>query len=134
VELPFIVHREYSLTAIVVKRVSPEEQQRLLKEGFGALRTCYDAFVIFELFGGVVLRFGERVSIDRLATVAIDAGIRDIVSAKVGMLSRYIEGHSHSDPYVAQKPEPDLLLAEINEFETLKKKHKDFKKSQGITG
>lgn len=117
----------------IAPNILPEEQQRLLGEGFGALRTCYEAFVIFDLFAEVVMRFGERISIDRLRKVVIDPDIRDQVIDKVGLLSRYIEGHLHSDPYLAQKPTPELLLKEITEFEALKKKHKEFKKAQGIS-
>jgi len=122
------IHRQASATGI-----SPEEQQRLLQEGFGALRTCYEAFVMFELFGGVVLRFDERLRIERLKDVVIDVTIRNEVIGKVGLLSRYIEGHSHSDAFAAQKPTPDVLLKEIQEFESIKKRHRQFKKDQGIT-
>jgi hypothetical protein len=78
------------------------------------------------------MRFAERISIDRLKGVAIDVGIRDRVIEKVGLLSRYIEGHLHSDPHAAQKPTPDMLLKEIEEFDALKKQHKEYKKSVGI--
>lgn len=109
-----------------------EEQQRLLREGFGALRTCYEAFVMYDLFNGVVLRFEERTRIDQLGKVVIDPAIRDCAVAKMGLMSRYIEGHLHSDPHAAQKPTPDMLLQEIGKFDELKQRHKDFKKSQGI--
>ncbi len=113
--------------------VPPEEQQYLLGQGFAALRTCYEYFVIFELFGGVVLRFGERVSVDRLAKVVVDPAIRDEVIAKVGLLSRYIEGHLHSDQHLAQKPMPETLAREIEAFQDIKARHKAYKKAQGIT-
>jgi len=110
------------------RKEPPEAQQVLLQAGFGALRTSYEAFVIFDLFGSVVMRFGERVSIDRLKDVYVDPEIRDTVIQKVGFLSRYIEGHLHSDPYIAQKPTPDLLKQEIDEFDNLKKRHTDYRK------
>jgi len=115
-----------------VPGVAPEEQQYLLSQGFAALRTCYEYFVIFDLFAGVVLRFGERVSVDRLGKVAVDPAIRDEVIDKVGLLSRYIEGHLHSDQHLAQKPTPDVLQKEIDDFRAVKERHKAFKKSQGI--
>ena len=108
------------------------EQQRLLREGFGALRTCYEAFVMYDLFNGVVVRFEERTHVDQLSKVVIDPGIRDTAVEKMGLMSRYIEGHLHSDAYVAQKPSPDMLLKEITDFEELKQRHREFKKSQGI--
>ena len=112
--------------------VLPEEQQYFLSQGFAALRTCYEYFVIFDLFAGVVLRFGERVSVDRLGKVVVDLTIRDEVIAKVGLLSLYIEGHLHSDQYLAQKPTPDVLQREIDDFRSIKERHKAFKKTQGI--
>ncbi|MCB8978614.1 MAG: AAA family ATPase [Ardenticatenaceae bacterium] len=113
------------------KQASPELQQTFLQAGFGALRTNYEAFVIFDLFGSVVMRFGERISIDRLKYVYINPDIKDTVIQKVGFLSRYIEGHLHSDAYILQKPTPDLLKQEIDEFNGLKKRHKDYLKEMG---
>jgi hypothetical protein len=49
--------------------LEPAEQQKLLQQGFGALRTSYEALIIFEIFNGVVSRFEERISFDRLRDV-----------------------------------------------------------------
>ena len=54
---------------------------------------------MYELFGGVVLRFEERISGDRLKSVYVDEGIRDEVIESIGRLSRYIEAHLHSDSF-----------------------------------
>lgn len=111
----------------------PDERQRLISDGFGALRTCYEAFVIFDMFGDVVKRFEERISIERMKDVVIDSAIRDEVIEKVALLSRYIQGHLHSDRYVAQKPTPDHLKAEIDSFEALRKRLKAIKKASGAS-
>lgn len=110
------------------KKASPEEQESLLKQGFGALRTNYEALVIFELFNEVVLRFNERVSIDRLNKVVVTPDIIKKIIEKNGLISRYIEGHLHSDAYVATKPDPNVLFKEIQEFQNLKKEIKELKK------
>lgn len=47
------------MTAMHEQIARPQVQERLLRDGFGALRTSYEAFIIFELFNEVVLRFGE---------------------------------------------------------------------------
>lgn len=109
------------------KLAEPQEQEHILKQGFGALRTNYEAFVIFELFGDVVQRFNERISIERLKDVVIDDEIVNAVIEKTGFLSRYIEGHLHSDSFVFEKPTPELLLAEIDAFESIKRKQKGLK-------
>jgi hypothetical protein len=40
-------------------------------------------------------------------------------------LSKYIEGHLHSDPYTAVRPTPTLLLEEITEFNEIRDQHKN---------
>ena len=105
----------------------PQEQEYLLKQGFGSLRTNYEAFVIFELFGEVVQRFNERISIGRLKDVVIDDEITRQVIEKTEFLSRYIEGHLHSDDYVFNKPTPELLLSEIKAYEDIKSRQRELK-------
>lgn len=104
------------------EKAPPAAQEFLLQQGFGSLRTSYEAFVIFELFGEVVTRFEERISIDRLKNVYIDPAIIKEIVEKVGFLSRFIEGHLHSDIFAARKPTPELLKKEIDGFIELKKK------------
>lgn len=43
-------------------------------------------------------------------------------------MSKYIEGHLHSDAFVPIKPTPELLMQEIQEFVEIKKQHKQLKK------
>ncbi|MFC1893290.1 AAA family ATPase [Chloroflexota bacterium] len=105
---------------------SAEEQENYLRLGFGALRTCYEAFIIYELFQGVVLRFDVRVSPGRLKNIRWDESIASEVNKKYEYLSRYFEGHLQSDGYVA-KADPALLLKEIESFEALRNKHKSLK-------
>lgn len=105
------------------------DQEALLREGFGALRTCYEAFIIFDLFNEVVMRFDERVSIGRLMQIVWDKSIVDEVVAKCELLSRYIEGHLHSNALGAQKPQPRTLLTEIEAFDALRKRLTNLRKS-----
>jgi len=110
------------------KDAPPEEQEIYLKQGFGALRTNYEAFVIYELFNEVVLRFNERISIGRLKQVVVKEEVIEEVIKKSEKLSRFIEGHLHSDKFVFNKPTPELLFEEIEAFEQLRKKQKAYKK------
>ena len=105
-----------------------QEQQWLLQQGFGALRSSYEAFVIFNLFEGVIHRFEERISFGRLASVTLDPDIVQDVIARMELLSRFIDAHSHSDRYAAEKPNPAALLSEIEAFENLRKRHTQLKK------
>ncbi len=103
-----------------------EEQENYLRLGFGALRTCYEAFVIYELFQGVVLRFDVRISLGRLKDIKWDESIASEVNKKYEYLSGYFEGHLQTDGYVA-KSDPPMLLKEIESFEALRKKHRSMK-------
>ncbi|RZN37560.1 MAG: hypothetical protein EF813_05655, partial [Methanosarcinales archaeon] len=109
------------------KGASAAEQEALLREGFGALRTTYEAFIIFDLFGEVVMRFGERVSFGRLKDIVWDKSIADEVVARCELLSRYIEGHLHSDAFAATKPTCETLMSEIESFDRLKRKLKELR-------
>lgn len=110
------------------KAAPPAEQERLLQQGFGALRTTYEAFIIYDLFNAVVKRFEERVAFDQLKDVHLDRGVVDKVVEKLGTLSRHIDAHLHSDTFAADKPTPEMLLEEVETFEDLKRKHKEAKK------
>jgi ABC-type Na+ transport system ATPase subunit NatA len=106
----------------------PQLRERLLKEGFGALRTCYEVLVIYELFNGVVLRFDEQIRIQNLKEVVITKEIVEEIVKKVAYLSRFIEGHSHSDLSSATKPTPKMLLNEIDDFNIIKHQIKEIRK------
>lgn len=109
------------------EKAAPAVQESLLQQGFGALRSSYEAFIIFELFGEVVTRFEERISVDRLKNVYFDPSIIKEIIEKFGFLSRYTESHLHSDIFAARKPTPELLEKEIDSFIELKKKLKALK-------
>lgn len=111
------------------KAAAPAEQERLLQQGFGALRTTYEAFVIYDLFNGVVKRFEERVGFDQLKEVILDRDVVEQVVDKLGALSRHIDAHLHSDAFATDKPTPEMLLEEIDAFEDLRKRHKESKKA-----
>ncbi len=111
------------------KSAPPQEQQWLLEQGFGALRTSYEAFVIFGLFEGVIERFEERISFGRLADVSLDPEIVREVVARMESISRCIDAHLHSDSFAGEKPGPGALWEEIEAFEKLRKKHGERKKA-----
>jgi energy-coupling factor transporter ATP-binding protein EcfA2 len=108
------------------KDAPPESQQALVREGMGALRTTYEAFVIFNLFGGVVRRFEERISLAPLQQIVWDRGIAQDIYQNYGSISRHIEGHLHSDAMAAPLT-PKMLFDEIETFEEIKKRHKVLK-------
>lgn len=109
------------------RAAEPEAREQILKEGFASLRSNYEYFIIFDLFKAVVLRFEERVSVDRLGEVIVNPDYTEKVIAKVGLLGRYIEAHLHSDSFGAVKPTSDDLKNEIDAFLALKKELKEIR-------
>ena len=85
---------------------------------------------MYDLLGGVVERFQERTRIDLLGDVLLDKGIFNQVKEKHALLSRYMEGHSHSDAFASKKPSPETLKHEIDEFNALRSQIKAAKKSE----
>jgi energy-coupling factor transporter ATP-binding protein EcfA2 len=106
---------------------SPEQREINIKSGFAALRTSYESLVIFDLFGGVVQRFNERVSIESLSDVYFEKSITNEILDSFNQCCRYMEGHSHSDKYAYKKPERENLNEEIIRFNDLKTKLKNLK-------
>jgi ABC-type Mn2+/Zn2+ transport system ATPase subunit len=118
--------REYYSKA---KDAPPEEQQVFLQQGFGALRTSYEALIIFEIFCEVVGRFEERVSFGRLKDVRVDPRLADEIICRMETLSRYIDAHLHSDKFGSVKPSPAVLLDEISAFDSIRKAQKNLRKT-----
>ncbi len=98
------------------------ERERSVKYGFTALRTNYEALVMFKIFNGAVERFNERISIDRLKEMVIDKAVIDEVIDSYSLCCRYMEGHLHSNRYAAKKPTLEALIEEIDRFDTLNSK------------
>jgi recombinational DNA repair ATPase RecF len=109
------------------KCLDPAEQQSLLQLGFGALRTSYEALIIFDVFNEVVGRFEERISFGRLRQVCVDPALANDIVTRMEVLSRYIEAHLHSDTFASTKPTIEDLHREITSFETIRKKQQGLK-------
>jgi len=114
------------------RAAGPEKEQAALNQGFGALRTCYEAFIVFDLFNEVVQRFQEPISFGRLKAVLVEKDTISEVIAACERLSRFIDAHLHSDHHAGVKPTPKLLEAEIAGLEMLRKKHRQNQKAAGM--
>ena len=112
-------------------KAEAEEQEMLLRAGFGALRTSYEVLVLVDCFNEVVKRFDERISMERLREVVTDPACLNAIADKIGTLSRFIEGHSHSDIHAAAAPlTVKTLRDEIESFTQLKARIKELKKQR----
>jgi hypothetical protein len=110
------------------KDMSPANQQSVLQQGFGAVRTSYEALIIFELFNEVVGRFEERISFGRLKDVRVNQELVTRIIKRMEILSQYIDAHLHSDTFTSAKPTSDNLLEEILAFEDIRKKQQELRK------
>lgn len=112
-------------------KAEAEEQEMLLRAGFGALRTSYEVLVLIDCFNEVVKRFDERISMERLREVVTDSACLNTIADKIGALSRFIEGHSHSDIHASSAPlSMKTLRDEIEAFTQLKARIKELKKQR----
>jgi len=113
------------------KDAQPEESERQVAYGFSELRTCYEIFVINDLFANIVQRFNDRVSVMSLSSIYYDDDIINETMANFERCCKYMAGHSHSDNFSPTKPEPKTLLEEINILDALRKKYKGILKDKG---
>lgn len=106
---------------------NPREQLDHLRQGFGALRTSYESLIVYDLFGEVVRRFTDRISVERLKNVIVTREISQEIITRYGFVSRHIEGHLHSDVTPTELPTLTLLDSEIKAYEALLNKLKALK-------
>ena len=110
-------------------KIAPaEEQEELLRQGFSAIRTSYEAFVIYDLFNEVVQRFSERISLGRLKDIVWNKEIADQVITNHAELSVFIEGHLHRED--GPRPTLERLMKEISAFIALKNQYNQYSKQK----
>lgn len=100
----------------------PELRESYLRNGFAALRTCYEVLVINGVFKNVVQRYNERVSMERLKTVHIDPTLIAELEDGFAQCCRHMEGHTHSDKYSYRKPTVEYLNEEMRRYDEIKSK------------
>lgn len=101
---------------------NPIDEASYIHQGFGLLRAAYEALVVYDIFGKVVVRFEARVSIERLKEAVLQPDIIEQVMRKYAFLSQYIDGHLHSDYSQAHNLTPEMLKKEIDDYDALKNK------------
>jgi energy-coupling factor transporter ATP-binding protein EcfA2/biotin operon repressor len=119
--------RAQNLLKKAKEATSPDNEFTFLSAGYAALRTSYEALIIFEMLNGVVQRFSEQIKINNLNEVVFDGEIADLIIEKHGALSRFIEGHLHPD--TSFKPTVASLDQEIKVFDELRGKVRGLKRT-----
>jgi hypothetical protein len=96
--------------------------------GMGGLRRTIEEAVVKRLLKNVVPRWNDRVIVTGLRNVAWDDELVEDFCSIYEELSRYIEGHSHTDEATGAPPESKDLEQMIIRVEALLKRAKQEKK------
>jgi len=105
------------------REANPKERESILRVGFDRLRTTYEAFVIFDVLNGCLVRFDREFKPGRLKEAFVEKSYLDKACEKHGTLSGYVGAHLHS-PYTSSTPSVDSLDAEIKEYISFRKDYR----------
>jgi hypothetical protein len=113
-----------------LKTSDVDERQAFVLQGFTALRTSYEALIMYDLLQSSVVRFSERVSVDAFKKIKWNPKTVDEVTVRFERLCFLMEGHSHSDELNMGNPTAEKLKEEIAHFDRLKAQIKKDSKSE----
>lgn len=108
---------------------NPVEREQLCVWGFDCLRKTYEAFILYALFNGTVIRFDRQLKYGPFKDVYCPNDYIKSVSEKLEYCSGFINSHLHVDQSSGQKACPELLQQEIESFNKLSVKFKKERKS-----
>lgn len=98
---------------------SDREQERLLEECFGLLRSSCEALIIESIFNNTVKRHDDYVRVHNLYEVAWDQKLAYKIVDLNERLSRFIPAHNRSDVMREKELTVDLFKEHRTEFEAL---------------
>jgi hypothetical protein len=115
------------------QRVSGKTRHDAISAGMGALRRTIEETIAKRLFKDVVPRWSDRVIVTGLRKIAWDDGLAEELVLVYEELSKYIEGHSHTDEASGAPAELRDLERMTQVVEVLIKRAKPDKKSTSAT-
>lgn len=95
------------------KQLTGSARETEIRTGMGALRRTLEETVVRRLLKGVVPRWSDRVIVTALPRINWDAAKVQEICGLYEDLSRYIEGHSHTDEASGAPPQPTDLESRI---------------------
>ena len=101
------------------RAASGSERDDFIRKGMGALRRTLEETVVRKLFKDAVPRWSDQVRVTTLRQVNWDNEKVEEICALYEMLSRHIEGHSHTDEASGAPPRLEDLEAKIAEVQLL---------------
>ena len=116
-------------------KIIPFQQKELFyglfhQRGFDYLRQTYEAFILYKLFNGTVIRFDRQIKHAQFKDVYCPQNFIDEVSEKLEYCSGFVESHLSADHDSGQKACPKLLKQEIDFFHQLSNRFHKAKKSK----
>jgi hypothetical protein len=115
---------------VEAKACSGTAQRDAICKGMGALRRTVEETVAKKLFKNVIPRWNDRVIVTGLRNISWDDALVEELCVVYEDLSRFIEGHSHTDEALGAPPEIKDLETMIGRIEALTKRAKQDKKPQ----
>jgi hypothetical protein len=101
------------------KLVTGSERVEQIRSGMGALRRTIEETVVKRLFKDTVPRWSDQVRVTTLRVVNWDNAEVEKICALFEDLSRYMEGHSHSDEAMGAPPEIRDLEQRIEQVDAI---------------
>lgn len=110
-------------------RLSGQARVQAVQRGMAELRRTVEETIIRHMFKSVIQRWDERVMVGSLKKINWSNELADEIDKVFADISRYIEGHSHSEAYVPAPPVPKHLEAMIARVDDLINRAKPERKS-----
>lgn len=101
------------------KATAGSAQVEQIRAGMGALRRTVEETVVKRLFKDAVPRWSDQVRVTTLRVINWDNAEVEKICALFEDLSRYMEGHSHSDEAMGAPPEMSDLEQRIEQVDAM---------------
>jgi hypothetical protein len=96
----------------MAKAASGSARTDAVRAGMGKLRRTLEEIVVKYMFKGTVTRWDDRIAMSKIKEVAWSEEVADEIYSTFAELSRFVEGHSHSEE-LATPPEAAELATMI---------------------
>ena len=100
------------------KETDKDFSLNLIRSGFGALRTCYEAITVTKILGSTVQRFDTLIRVSNIKRIKYDLNLYERISERHSFLHDLIEGHLPAEELNISFTS-DKLETEIKEFDNI---------------
>jgi wobble nucleotide-excising tRNase len=111
----------------VARNSAGNERVSAIRRGMGELRRTVEETVQFHLFKEVVARWRENIMVTKVKQISWDNALADEIDGVFAELSRFVEGHSHSDEVqggLADVPDLENMIGRVDSLIQRAKSHR----------